>query len=89
MSRNQRQSVMEMIDMMGNANDLMNMYQQLKANPAQFLGKRFNMPQDIDYNNPKAIAEHLVNTGQVSQQAYNNAMQAMSNPMVKRMFGIN
>ena len=47
----------------------------LKQNPVQFLMQRkFNIPQDIT-NDPNAIIQHLMRTGQVSQQQYNKAMQ--------------
>ena len=47
--------------------------QSLKQNPMQFLmQKKFNIPQNIS-NDPNAIIQHLMNTGQVSQQQYNRA----------------
>lgn len=47
--------------------------QNLKQNPMQFLmQKKFNIPQNIS-NDPNAIIQHLMNTGQVSQQQYNYA----------------
>ena len=51
------------------------MLKNLKQNPVQFLMQRkFNIPQDIT-NDPNAIIQHLMRTGQVSQQQYNKAMQ--------------
>lgn len=61
--------------MAGNMNDLMNMYRQLKQNPMQFLSQRFNLPQDMDMSNPNNIIQHLLNTGQVSQDQINKVMQ--------------
>lgn len=61
--------------MVGNMNDLMNMYRQLKQNPMQFLSQRFNLPQDMDMSNPNNIIQHLLNTGQVSQDQINKVMQ--------------
>lgn len=47
--------------------------QSIKQNPMQFLMQRkFNIPQNIS-NDPNAIIQHLMNTGQVSQQQYNRA----------------
>ena len=66
----------ETIDMLGNMNDIMNMYQQIKANPVQFLSKRFNIPQNM--NDPNAIIQHLLNSGQVTQDQVNQAMQMMT-----------
>lgn len=49
------------------------MLQNLKQNPMQFLMQRkFNIPQNIS-NDPNAIIQYLMNTGQVSQQQYNRA----------------
>ena len=78
----------EMIDMAGNLNDLMNMYQQLRSNPMQLLARRFNIPQNINLNDPNAITQHLLNTGQVTQEQYNNANNMRNNPMIKRMFNL-
>ena len=61
-------------------NQMLGMLQQLKANPLQFLMQRkFNLPQGISANDPQAILNHLVQTGQVSQQAVNNAYQMAQN----------
>ncbi len=54
-------------------NNILSMLQQLQSNPIAMLSKRFNIPQDVNMNDPDAIIQHLMNTGQVSQQAYNNA----------------
>lgn len=78
----------EMIDMAGNLNDLMNMYQQLRSNPMQLLARRFNIPQNINLNDPNAITQHLLNTGQVTQEQYNNANNMRNNPMIKKMFNL-
>ena len=51
------------------------MLQQFKANPMQMLlQKRLNVPQNM-MNDPNAILQHLVSTGQVSQQQINQAYQ--------------
>lgn len=73
------------LDMMNNANDIMNLLQQIRQNPYQVLSQRFNLPQNL--NNPNDIIQHLLNSGQVTQTQVNNATQMMSNPMVKRLFG--
>lgn len=54
-------------------NNMLGMLQQLQSNPMEMLSKKFKLPQDINVNDPNAIIQHLMNTGQVSQQAYNNA----------------
>lgn len=53
----------------------MNMYemlQQIKSNPFDLLSRRFNLPQNM--NDPNAILQHLLNTGQISQNQINSAM---------------
>lgn len=71
--------------MIGNMNDLMNIYQQLRNNPMQILSQRFNLPQNI--NNPNDIVQHLLNTGQVSQSQINQIMSMKNNPMIQQLIG--
>jgi len=48
--------------------------QQLRANPAQVLQQvGLNIPQGM--NDPNAIIRHLLQSGQVPQEAYNKAIQ--------------
>ncbi len=55
----------------------MQMIQQLKANPIQFLQRAgFNVPSNL--NSPNDIIQHLMNSGQVSQDAYNRARQMVA-----------
>lgn len=50
------------------------MIQQLQANPIQFLQRAgFNVPNNL--NDPNAIIQHLMNSGQISQQRYEQARQ--------------
>jgi len=65
--------------------NILTLYNQLRSNPMQVLSRRFNVPQNM--NNPEAIIQHLLNTGQVSQQQVNQAMQMRNNPMVQQMLG--
>ena len=52
--------------------NMMTMLQQFKMNPMQFLMQRgMNVPQGL--NDPSSIMNHLLQTGQISQQAVNNA----------------
>lgn len=62
---------------------LMNMYQQIKANPIQLLSQRFNIPNNM--NNPNDIIQHLLNTNQVSQAQVNNAMNMRNNPIIQQL----
>jgi len=60
---------------MNNMGNMMQMLQQLKNNPLQFLmQRRFNIPQEIAHD-PNAILNHLLSTGQVSQGQVNAAYQ--------------
>ena len=60
---------------MNNAPNMMQMLGQFKANPMQFLMQRkFNVPQSMA-NDPQAILNHLLQTGQVNQDAVNRAYQ--------------
>ena len=62
---------------MQNSNPLLSSLKALQQNPMQFLAqRRFNIPQNIQ-NDPNAIIQHLMNTGQVSQEQYNRASQMM------------
>ena len=57
---------------------IMQMVQQFKSNPMQMLMQRhMNLPQGISMNDPNAILNHLVQSGQVSQQQINQAYQMM------------
>lgn len=70
--------------MAGNITDILNLYQQFRANPLQMLSMRFNIPQNI--NNPNDIIQHLLNSGQVTQEQVNRAMQMKDSPMFKGLF---
>lgn len=57
-------------------NQIFGMLQQFKSNPMQMLmQRRMNLPQNVPMNDPNAILNHLLQTGQISQQQINNAYQ--------------
>lgn len=57
--------------LMGNNNPMM-MLAQLKQNPLALLQRAgFNVPNNI--NNPQEIIQHLMNSGQISQDQVNKA----------------
>lgn len=67
----------------GNTINPMQMMSQLINNPVQFLAsRRLNIPQNIS-NNPQAIIQHLLNSGQMSQETYNR-LQSQVSQMTKR-----
>lgn len=52
----------------------MQMIQQLKANPIQFLQRAgYNVPTNL--NSPNDIIQHLMNSKQITQQQYERARQ--------------
>ena len=56
---------------------ILSMLPQLKANPIQFLMQRkFNFPANIAQD-PSAIVNYLLQTGQVNQQQINAVYQQM------------
>lgn len=65
-------------------NQLTTMYQQIRSNPASILLQKFNIPQNL-MNDPNAILQHLLNSGQVSQGQVNNVMQMRDNPMIQQI----
>lgn len=73
---------------MMNMQNLFQAYTQLMQNPSQFLQK-LNIP--VEYaNDPNAAIQHLMKTGRISQEQYNNAnnqfKQMQNNPMFKQFF---
>lgn len=68
-------------------NNMLNMLNSLMNNPIQtLLSANLNIPQNIA-NNPQAIVQHLLSSGQVSQSQVNQAMQQRNNPLFKKLFG--
>lgn len=58
----------------GMASNPMALLTQLKNNPLGLLRQRgFNIPDNL--NDPNAIIQHLMNSGQINQQTYNQARQ--------------
>ena len=56
--------------------NIFGMLQQLKQNPMQFLmQQKMQLPQGFSTNDPQAILNHLLQTGQISPQQINNAYQ--------------
>ena len=61
--------------------DIINTFQNFMTNPLQaLLSAKLNIPQNIA-NNPQAIVQHLLSSGQVSQSQVNQAIQAKNSPM--------
>ena len=64
-------------------NNLIQMIMQARSNPLAALSRRFNIPQNM--NNPQAIVQHLLDSGQISQDQLNNAMRMKDNPQFKNL----
>ena len=62
-----------------NPMQIMGAYQQFIQNPMAMLTRQFNIPQNI--NDPQQIVQHLLSSGQVSQEQVNNAMSMKNNFM--------
>lgn len=59
----------------GGQNNIMQMVQQFKSNPAKFfMQRKWNVPQDM-MNDPNQIMQHLLSSGQVTQEQMNRAYQ--------------
>ena len=59
--------------------NIMQAAQMVKANPMQFfLQRNLNIPNEI-VNDPNAIMNYLLSTGQISQMQVNNAYRLMKN----------
>lgn len=66
-------------------NNIFGLLNALTQNPLQFLAQRgLNIPTNL--NDPQAIIQHLLNTGQISQDQVNNAQQMKNNPIFRGLF---
>lgn len=57
------------------------MLPQIKSNPMSLLGQ-LGISQNIS-NNPQAVIQSLLNSGKISQEQYNQAMQMAKNMGIK------
>jgi len=55
--------------------ELIAKYQQLRQNPMQMLSQKYNIPSNMNLNNPDEIIQYLMNTKQISQTQYNQMRQ--------------
>lgn len=76
--------------MMGNGipfNQFFNSFKGFMGNPMQMLMQRMNIPQNMA-NDPNAIIQHLMNSGQMNQNQYNQlkrtAEQIQNNPQFQQ-----
>ena len=64
-----------MADTVGNMKDMIQMYNQLKQNPRQFISQKFNIQIPNNMNSSEDIMQYLLNTGQRTQYQVNQVMQ--------------
>lgn len=66
-------------------NNIFSLYQQLRQNPMAMIAQRFNLSKDVNVNDPNAIIQDLLNTGQVTQAQVNHAMNMRNNPAIQML----
>jgi hypothetical protein len=64
-------------------NNFINMLNQFKQNPMAMLSRKFNIPQNM--NDPNQILQHLLNSGQVSQEQVNRVMRMKNDPQFQNL----
>ena len=69
----------------GGNGSIFDFVQRFKADPIGCLAKKYNIPPNL--NDPNAILQHLLNSGQVSQADMNRVMQMVNNPQIRNMLG--
>lgn len=69
---------------------MMSQFGDFMANPQMLLKSRFNIPANVDLNNPSEVMQSLLNSGAINQsqlnQANQMAQQMRNNPMFQNMF---
>ena len=77
---------MGILEMFDNAQNAMQMLNELKTNPVAFAArKNYNIPQGM--TDPEEITNYLARTGQVSQSRINSIMSMRDNPLIQKIFG--
>lgn len=70
-------------------NNILSLFNNFVQNPIQaLLSANLNIPQNI-LNNPQAIVQYLLSSGQVSQNQVNQAMLAKDSPMFQGLLNKN
>lgn len=65
-------------------NNIMSLYQRFMQNPFKaFTEARLNIPQGM--NSPDQIIQHLLNTGQISQDRLNHVVQMWNDPQIQQL----
>lgn len=70
---------------MNNPMQILQMITNLQQNPMQILRQAgLNIPNGV--NSPQDIIQHLLNSGQITQEQVNQAQQMQRNPMFANLF---
>ena len=64
-------------------NNFLSTLNQFKQNPVAMLSRKYNIPQDM--TDPNQILQHLLNSGQVSQEQVNRIMQMKNDPQFQKL----
>ena len=64
-------------------NNLFQMVMQARSNPMAIISQRFNIPQNIQ--KPQDMVQHLLDSGQITQEQLNQTMQMSRRPQFKKM----
>ena len=63
-------------------NNIINMILQARQNPMAIISQRFKIPQNIQ--NPQDMVQHLLDSGQITQEQLNGAMRMKNNPQLRQ-----
>ena len=72
--------------MMSNIKNILSMYSQFRANPMAMLSRAYNIPNEINTNDPNKIIQHLLDSGQVTQAQVNSIMGMKNDPTIKQFW---
>ena len=64
-------------------NNLFQMVMQARINPMAIISQSFNIPQNI--LKPQDMVQHLLDSGQITQEQLNQTMQMSRSPQFKKM----
>ena len=63
---------------------LLQLINDIRTNPSKILGS-FGIPENL-FNDPRGMVQHLLNSGQRSQEQLNEAMKMRDNPLFRNLF---
>lgn len=63
-------------------NNIFNRIMQARQNPMAIISQRFNIPQNIQ--KPQDMVQHLLDTGQITQEQLNQTVQMSKSPQFKQ-----